>query len=165
MRYYPQVSASRGGEKGNKRRRTSNGESVWLPFLEDEPPLNTKPFASTFGCPDTLRHGPTSVRAQVASKHPVEVIQMKHEEHHDRLKLSIMGAIQGPAAPRIVKLERALLSQNKRLPGLHSSRLGLEVSTGRLGLIEFEDFLNDPKDSEAIVNIHELAEASPNLFN
>ncbi|EGD81522.1 hypothetical protein PTSG_02241 [Salpingoeca rosetta] len=128
---------------------------------EGDAPLNTQPTSGPFGCHDTLRKGPTSARAEVAPKHPVEVAQAKHEAHHEKLKMSIMGAIQGPAAPQLVKLERAIYAQNQRLPSLHSSHLALDVSTGRLGVMDFDDFLNDPRDSEKMVDVHTAVEASP----
>eukprot|EP00043_Microstomoeca_roanoka_P005195 m.54233 g.54233 ORF g.54233 m.54233 type:complete len:143 (-) comp12856_c0_seq1:322-750(-) len=124
-------------------------------------PLSTQPVEGTFGCHDALRRGPTSARALVAAKHPVQVAQEKHYEHHERLKLSILENIQGSAAPQIVRLERALYAQNQRLPVLHSSRLSLDVSTGRLETIDFDDFLNDPANSESMANVHDLVEASP----
>eukprot|EP00056_Hartaetosiga_gracilis_P007055 m.103677 g.103677 ORF g.103677 m.103677 type:complete len:141 (+) comp12620_c2_seq1:874-1296(+) len=112
---------------------------------------------------DTLRlglgkqHGPTI-------KHPLEEAQKKRIQHHENLKLSIMGAIQGRAAPQLVRLERSLLAQNRRLPVLHSPMLGLEISLGLLDTIDFEDYLNDPRDADEMGNVHTMTEKSA-MFN
>jgi hypothetical protein len=59
--------------------------------------------------------------------------------------------------PRVV----AHLAQIRRLPVLHSSMCALEISLGLESTIEFDDYLNDPRQPEAIGSVHAMCEASP----
>ena len=52
----------------------------------------------------------------------------------------------------------------QRLPGIESSRLGLDSMTGKLDEFDFDTYLNRPADSEAIpTDMHSLMEANLKL--
>lgn len=57
----------------------------------------------------------------------------------------------------IIIIRRPFQTQT-RLPVLGSSNLAAEVLTGRLDSIEFEDYLNHPSLSPAILDVHGTAE-------
>ena len=60
--------------------------------------------------------------------------------------------------------QHALLCRVQRLPGIESSRLGLDSLTGKLDEFDFDTYLNRPTESEAIpTDMHSLMEAQLNL--
>merc|ERR1712061_386829 len=60
----------------------------------------------------------------------------------DRMDLQAKAMVFGQHAPLRDKLERELLSQFQRLPGLPSSMIGLETMLDLDDTIEFEDIFN-----------------------
>eukprot|EP00049_Salpingoeca_infusionum_P022036 m.5173 g.5173 ORF g.5173 m.5173 type:complete len:114 (-) comp4850_c0_seq1:734-1075(-) len=108
-----------------------------------------------------MRTGPRFVRSDITPSHPLEAAQTQHHEHQEKLKLGILGAIQGQHAPQLIRLERSLLAQHQVLPVTASTPLGLEVSLNMLDTMMVEDYLNDPADAEVMGNVHTMAEASP----
>ncbi|KAG0561200.1 hypothetical protein KC19_9G044600 [Ceratodon purpureus] len=73
-------------------------------------------------------------------------------------KRSLLERAHGSAFPMKMDIERQILSRVQRPPGLiPSSMIGLESLTGELDEFGFQDFLNDPKESDTItpVDMHE----------
>lgn len=74
--------------------------------------------------------------------HPVQKIQL--QSTRDRLKMEdkLDSITIGSHVPLRNKIERTILAQYQRLPGLQSSLVGLEAHLDLDETIEFEDFLN-----------------------
>lgn len=83
-------------------------------------------------------------------KHPVEKIQLTHMHKAIEQEDIMLGMTFGSYAPFQRHMERTLLSQFQRLPGLPSSLSGLKTVMDMDETIEFEDYLNleenDPMD-------------------
>ena len=61
-------------------------------------------------------------------------------------------------------VEHDLERRVQRLPGIESSRLGLESLTGKLDEFDFGTYLNSPTESEATpIDMHSLMEAQLKL--
>lgn len=109
---------------------------------------------------DAMRHGLASLKEDAMQKHPVNVIQdttavsgMQYSNPQ------MMRDLYGVAFPAKVDIEKQILSKFGRLPGLHSSRLGLESLTGELDQFGFESYLGLPEFSEQLpVDMHSQME-------
>lgn len=71
---------------------------------------------------------------------------------------------EGIHAPLRLQMEFDVARRNLRLPGLHSSGLMMDILTGRDEMIDFDDILGDPQDSETIVDYHGLMEKRLHLL-
>merc|ERR1712039_951519 len=80
-------------------------------------------------------------RTGTQARHPVEklVLDVRRD---DRMDLQAKAMVFGQHAPLRAKMERELLSQFQRLPGLPSSLVGLETVLDMDDDIEFEDVFN-----------------------
>ncbi|KAJ3079757.1 hypothetical protein HK102_003531 [Quaeritorhiza haematococci] len=107
-----------------------------------------------FGVHDTLREGFRTVRSEVIRGHPLEAHLEQYEDTQTRLKYSMYRQTHGIHLPIRLQMERALVSQVKRIPVLPSSNLGLDILMGRDDTIEFEDFLGDPNMSTEMLDVH-----------
>jgi len=65
--------------------------------------------------------------------------------------------------PLRLKMEEKLLSDAHRLPPLHSEYLGLASAFGTDEEIGFEDYLNNHRDSEFGVDLHQWMETKLGL--
>ncbi|RIA81405.1 proteasome maturation factor UMP1 [Glomus cerebriforme] len=110
--------------------------------------------ANSFGVHDTFRHGLKSIEGDILPKHPLEN-RLKHwEETQTNLKLTLHRRIYGIHAPVRQLMERSIVSRVQRAPILHSSNLSLDILMGKDETIDFEDFLNDPKLSTEMMDMH-----------
>ena len=73
--------------------------------------------------------------------HPVEAIQKDWLQRQLAARDVAWGNAYGMALPTRLKLEREILGQIKRPPGMPSSMLGLEIMTGRDETMDFDDFM------------------------
>ena len=83
-----------------------------------------------------------------AHAHPVEAIQQDWLRTQLETKHFLMSSVYGAHLPMAMRMEMETLAKVQRLPGLPSSRVGLECLMGRDETIDFEDFLGLPQDSE-----------------
>ncbi|KAH7365523.1 hypothetical protein KP509_18G032600 [Ceratopteris richardii] len=103
---------------------------------------------------DTLREGLASYKQDAVPVHPVQVIQSNFEKHRRQTKRSLIERAYGSAVPLRMDIDRQILSRFQRPSGLlPSSMLGLQSLTGELDEFGFEDFLNDPQNSESFVPV------------
>ena len=109
-------------------------ENTSLPFL-------TNP-------PDTLRDGLVTLKDGARAAHPVEVIQ-NSQKAGEAARMEMLQNVYGSALPARMQIERQLLERVGRLPGIPSSKLGLQSLTGTLDDFSFEAYLNLPDASEA----------------
>ncbi|KAF8055475.1 CYCB1-2 [Scenedesmus sp. PABB004] len=110
---------------------------------------------------DALRHGLASLKEDAAAPHPVQVIQQTTPiPGVECANPAMLRDLYGLAFPARVALDRQILAKFGRLPGLPSSRLGLESLTGELDQFGFESYLGLPEDStDAPVELHSQMEA------
>ncbi len=90
----------------------------------------------------------------------MESIQRMHNgPDSDRSRLQMLQNVYGSGLPARMSIERQILSRVERLPGLTSSKLGLESLTGTLDDFGFESYLGLPQDSEvAPPDMHSVME-------
>lgn len=113
---------------------------------------------------DSFRHGLGTLKDDIGSTHVVEAIQKNHPKQQEQTRLEMMRSVYGTALPARMALDRQILSRVQRLPGLESSRLGLDAMSGRLDEFDFDSYLNRPADSEDIpTDMHSLMEAQLKL--
>eukprot|EP00270_Netrium_digitus_P011300 TRINITY_DN3588_c0_g1_i1.p1 TRINITY_DN3588_c0_g1~~TRINITY_DN3588_c0_g1_i1.p1 ORF type:complete len:142 (-),score=30.46 TRINITY_DN3588_c0_g1_i1:184-609(-) len=116
-------------------------------------PLLSKPH-------DALRFGLPTFHEDAQAAHPVQSAIIQAHRHQAESKKMMIERVYGSALPLQMEIERQMLSRPQRLPGLPSSFTGLQSMTGKLDDFSFEDYLCDPRDSEALsrVAVHEVME-------
>merc|ERR1711957_916848 len=80
--------------------------------------------------------------AGAEARHPVEKLLIDNGRRAERQEFQCLSMVHGVHAPLRLKMERELLSQFQRLPGLPSSLAGLETVLGIDETIQFENVLN-----------------------
>merc|ERR1719373_948667 len=81
-------------------------------------------------------------RADVQARHPVERLLLDDGRRAEQQEMMAKSVVFGQHAPIRAKMERNLLAQFQRLPGLQSSLVGLETVLDQDDTIEFEDIFN-----------------------
>ncbi|KAK2381208.1 hypothetical protein P8452_31860 [Trifolium repens] len=98
---------------------------------------------------DSLRFGLPGVKSDIIGAHPLESSLQSVRGMEEAMKRQCKVNLYGSAFPLREELDRQILSRFQRPPGvIPSSMLGLETVTGSLDHFGFEDFLNDPRESE-----------------
>eukprot|EP00743_Colponemidia_sp_Colp-15_P001981 GILK01002154.1.p1 GENE.GILK01002154.1~~GILK01002154.1.p1 ORF type:complete len:126 (+),score=14.27 GILK01002154.1:228-605(+) len=115
------------------------------------------PFLSTPH--DTFREGFRSLQHDVMDKHPVETMQKMHFQTEEQTKMKMYGSLYGTHLPLRLNMERSILAQFGRLPGLPSSHVGLDTMLGRDEEIVFEDYLNDSALTQDQKPLHDIMES------
>lgn len=91
---------------------------------------------------DALRNGLSSLKEDAVQKHPVQIIQETTGiPGVESSNPQMLRDLYGLAFPAKLDIERQILSKFGRLPGLPSSKLGLESMTGELDQFGFESYL------------------------
>ncbi|XP_009771580.1 cyclin-B1-2-like [Nicotiana sylvestris] len=99
---------------------------------------------------DAFRFGLQGVKSDIAGSHPLESAYHSTKVRQEEMKRKVLANTYGSALPMKLELDRQILSRFQRPPGaIPSSMVGLEALTGGLEDFAFEDYLNDPKDSES----------------
>ncbi|KAF2313750.1 hypothetical protein P3X46_029554 [Hevea brasiliensis] len=100
---------------------------------------------------DALRFGLHGVKSDLVGAHPLESTYQSAKNTQEQMRRKILANTFGSAFPLKMDLDRQILSRFQRPPGpIPSSMLGLEAHTGRLDDFGFEDYLNDPRESETL---------------
>ncbi|KMZ75845.1 hypothetical protein ZOSMA_10G01140 [Zostera marina] len=101
---------------------------------------------------DTLRFGFHGVRSEIVGNHPLQSSHQLTKKNQEETKRVVLANTYGTAFTTKMDLDMQMFSRFQRPPGpLPSSMLGLDALTGNLDEFGFEDYLNDPRDSENIV--------------
>jgi len=74
--------------------------------------------------------------------HEVQRLEMHRQRTGFQAKMNTVEQIYGKAAAMRLQTEKIILEQQLRLPGLPSSRAGLDTLLGNDEQIEFSDILN-----------------------
>jgi proteasome maturation protein len=90
------------------------------------------------------RGGLRSMRHEAAATHPVERLERSSAVTEWENKLHHVERVYGPGQAMRMRMERAMLAQFQRAPGLPSSFVGLDTLLGRDVKIGFEDVLDLP---------------------
>ncbi|KAK5810895.1 Cyclin-B1-2 [Gossypium arboreum] len=98
---------------------------------------------------DALRFGLHGVKSDLVGSHPLQSAYESAKKTQEEMKRKVLANTYGTAMPLKMDLDRQILSRFQR-PLLPSSMLGLEAVTGTLDDFGFEDYLNDPRDSETV---------------
>jgi len=102
--------------------------------------------------------------------HPVQRIQENKILVEEELRMQSYSLAFGSHLPLKLTMERMITSQSRRLPGLRTSNLGLEVAMNRLQKIDYEDYLStetplasreDPRASSRRAPTRYLAPSDP----
>lgn len=108
---------------------------------------------------DALRNGLASLKADAAMKHPVQCIQDTGKQHINATQFQMLRDLYGIAAPAKLQIETQILDRFQRLPGIPSSKLGLEALTGDLDEFRFESYLGLPEVSDDVpTDVHSVME-------
>ncbi|XP_051117906.1 cyclin-B1-2-like [Andrographis paniculata] len=110
---------------------------------------------------DPLRFGIHGVKSDIIEPHPLESAYSSAKVRQQEMKKKILENTYGAAFPLKMDLDRQILSKFQRPPGaIPSSFVGLEAMTGTLEDFGFEDYLNDPRESESLrpVDMHHAME-------
>ncbi|XP_077984282.1 proteasome maturation protein-like [Glandiceps talaboti] len=116
------------------------------------------PNKGNYGVQDRLVTGPSKVKDELSSAHPLEYSELNFHKNEDQREMAMLRNILGLHAPLRLKMEQNAARQIQRLPCLPSSNIALDTLTGRDDIIEFEDILNAPGDSEVMGSTHIMME-------
>jgi len=75
--------------------------------------------------------------------HPVQRIQDNKHLAEEEIRMQAYSNAFGSHMPLKLTMERLTTAQSRRLPGLKSSNLGLEVAMNRLSRVDYEDWLSN----------------------
>ena len=98
---------------------------------------------------DTLRTGIPGGAAESAPAHPFQEACESGFSGVTEVGTVHVRNTYGAALPIRLETEAAILSQTERLPGLPSSRLGLEAMNGKLDRFDETDYLGPGADLAA----------------
>jgi len=107
---------------------------------------------------DILINGFSNVKQRAMGHHPLEQLERTHRQRVDNSNFAMLKSLQGIHAPLRLMAERRAAARIGRLPFLVSSNLQMDVFEGSDDTIGFEDFLNDPEQSEVMGPPHMIVE-------
>ena len=105
---------------------------------------NTMP-ALTHPTDKLSRGGLRSMRHEMAAKHPIEAMQEAWHTQKWGNDLHHAERVFGPGTAMRMRMDRAILSQFQRAPGLASDFVGLDTILSRDITVGFEDILDVPE--------------------
>jgi len=94
-----------------------------------------------------MADGGPKTRLGVEARHPVERLLLDDVRRSEKEEMMAKAVVFGQHAPLRAKMERNILAQFQRLPGLQSSLVGLETMLDQDDTIEFEDIFNLEENS------------------
>ncbi|KAL9650806.1 hypothetical protein ABK040_001856 [Willaertia magna] len=96
--------------------------------------------------------------------HPVENVLRRFEKDELKRQYFMMSKVFGSHMPMHMEMQKRIFGAPLRLSNFQSSRIGLDILTGRDESIEFEDYLCDPNMSERIPeDVHSTMEKNLGL--
>ncbi|TPX34069.1 hypothetical protein SmJEL517_g03250 [Synchytrium microbalum] len=118
---------------------------------------------TSLGVHDTFRYGLNSVKSQVTAGHPLESHLKNWDSTQEKFKMDMYADVYGSHLPLRLQMEKAIVSQPKRIPVLPSSNFGLNILAGKDDSIDVEDFLNKPEMSTDSLDVHGTMEHALNM--
>ena len=119
-----------------------------IPSLRPTPRPLAAPEVGSFGVVDTLRTGLVNRRSDLTLKHPLEQSELLYDLNQHRIKFGMARKVCGAALPLTLQAERMYAANIKRLPGIKSSNLHLEVFLGVDEDLTIEDVFDRPSPWE-----------------
>nr|CAG4647563.1 EOG090X0J8E [Megafenestra aurita]SVE92775.1 EOG090X0J8E [Megafenestra aurita] len=125
---------------------------------------STKEFSvgveSTYDVKDVMLFGVSKNRAldSISSGHPLEAALIKHAQKKEEIDMRMLRTMQGLHAPIRLHMEKLGVKDIGHLPCLHRHNALLDALTGKDTTLDFEDFLNNPQDSEIMGQPHVMIE-------
>ncbi|KAJ8297458.1 hypothetical protein KUTeg_023989 [Tegillarca granosa] len=117
-----------------------------------------------YGVTDVMVHGLQSASTTTNYSHPLEHSEKHWNENKQKMDYVMLRNTIGVHAPLKLQMEKHVALKMQRLPGLPSSNLMMDTLTGRDDMIEFEDFLGDPVNSERMGHPHVMMEKQLNIL-
>lgn len=96
-------------------------------------------------------------------EHPLKALEENNFDRSLQMDMQILRRREGLAAPMRIMMEMKAYKQVGRLPFLPSSRVHLDVITGRDETIDFADFLGAEEFSERLCHPQVFAEKKLNF--
>lgn len=90
--------------------------------------------------------------------HPLKASEDNFENKGLEMNMRILRQHEGMGAPMRIMMEMNAYKRIGHLPCLPSSRMHLDVITGRDEIIDFTDFLGGAEFAEKLINPHEVVE-------
>ncbi len=84
---------------------------------------------------------------------------LQHEELERKRKYMTLAHTYGSAMPMNMELEKSFIGHSLRLPGLQSTKLGMEVLEHKDLDFGFQNYLNPVEFSESQINLHSAMES------
>ncbi|XP_033742929.1 proteasome maturation protein-like [Pecten maximus] len=153
-------------------RKTGHTKKVMANTHISYPAVRPKPDGSqkveipvgNYGVPEMMTHGLDKNEAISKPVHELELSEKQWNENKMKMDFAMLRKTEGIHAPLKLQMEFGVAKRNLRLPGLHSSGLMMDILTGRDEMIDFDDILNNPYESETIVDHHGLMEKRLNIL-
>lgn len=98
--------------------------------------------AFSTGCFSDAKISSPDLQMKQHALHGVNAKSLKNEMDARKARIAML---QGSHAVLRMNIEEKILGQFRRLPGIPSSRIGLETLTGRDQKFSYEDYLGDPE--------------------
>ncbi|CEL93023.1 unnamed protein product [Vitrella brassicaformis CCMP3155] len=107
---------------------------------------------------DMMRDGFRNITLDAHRKHPVEEMQTNGVRRHEESKVKRDAFLYGPGLAMKTQVERQMASTIRRLPGMKSSMVHLEMLMGLDDKILIKDYLGDdlPEDKTTSQTQHDL---------
>jgi proteasome maturation protein len=102
---------------------------------------------------DQLRFGFRSLESEFSAAHPVDTLLKTSDEGAWNSKLDMVRRTYGSHMAMRLATEKMQFDKNHRLPGLPTSRVGLDILTGKDNAIDFTDYLNGKSKHVARANL------------
>ncbi|KAH6568203.1 hypothetical protein BASA50_007336 [Batrachochytrium salamandrivorans] len=119
---------------------------------------------SEFGTHDTFRHGFNTMRTNITKGHPLESHLEQWDHTQEQLKSTVLRNAFGIHMPLRLQMEQALIKQHIHvIPVIQGRNLALDVLSGKIDTIEFEDFLGDVRGPLNEISPHTAMEHAMGL--
>ncbi|RZC35626.1 proteasome maturation protein, partial [Asbolus verrucosus] len=140
--------------------------SFALPPIKSKPgQLEQFPFnEGTFGVPEVMTNGLSSVRTNLEVSHPVELSELNYKKNQNKMNMAVLRNTQGLHAPLRIAMELKSAKKIGRLPFLSSSNVMLESLTGHDIEMDPSDIFNVPEFNEVAGFPHAVVERSLGLL-
>merc|ERR1711976_380187 len=99
---------------------------------------------------------PTQKRNDNSLRHPVQDLDKQFNLFTRQAKYDRIANIYGSGLAMKMQIEEEMLSSIGRLPGEKKSNLSLNITTGNIDKIGFEDFLGTTNPMKFMPNVHKL---------
>lgn len=128
--------------------------------------MNADGLPVAMGPADLMRTGFRNLESEMMAPHPIEGVERRAAGAEFSSKIERVRRTYGSHMAMRIATEQAQFNREHRLPGLPSSKIGLEILSGKDNTIEFADFLNNPQEraDPPKVDFHRVTEIKHGLI-